>query len=140
MKEKEDEDFCGRCHGGAKEAVNLNTWSPKIPVKVCAAELLLLCWKEEWGDKFVSGRATECGLHSFYQAADLPGSACPLPALGWNNTILAPTSANVTEVIKHNSHSKAKYPIPSDLDARKTKVAKKTSLLSGVTPHSQSLL
>lgn len=72
--------------------------------------------------------------------SDLAGSACPLPAPGWNNTALAPTSANIPEVIKHNLHSKEQHPIPSDLEARKTQVDEKMPLLAVVTSQNQSLL
>lgn len=115
MKKKEDEDFCGRCHSGAEGGC----WF-EYPVQGTGAHITaaIVCGG---GNRFVSGNVTAYGCSSILPlAAELAGSACPLPALGWNNTALAPTSANVPEVIKHNLHSKEQYPMLSDLDARKT--------------------
>lgn len=123
--EKEDGEFCGRCPRGAKGGCwfeypvqgsgALSCMCRSVPHHSCS------CVGRRGGrDRFVSGNATASGCSSILPlATDLDGSACPLLAPGWNNT-LAPASANVPEVIKHYLHPEEQYPIPSDLDARKT--------------------
>lgn len=152
-KEKEDEDFCGRCHGSQKRllisipsAGLLKSWAAQrsdTQIASCAGlcHIAVIAWGGGMRGRICFWKCYCIWCSSILPlTSDLAGSACPLPAPGWNNTALAPTSANIPEVIKHNLHSKEQHTIPSDLEARKTQVDEKMPLLAVVTSENQSLL